>query len=589
MKLQIIPKILFSTFLFGFITFLQVDAKVAKPGMIEAAQPDGTTVTLQLYGNFHSRMAFSEDGYPLIADDENFYNYAVCGSDGNPVSSGVRANSIKNRSGVERSFLKSIDKEAVVNAFNKKYEPKPSTRTIGLVNTAFPVMGEQKSIAILVEFQNKEFTLENPYDYFNRLLNEEGFDDYGATGSAKDYFVSNSYGKFKPDFDLYGPVTLEHAMSYYGSRDDRYAYQMVIEACRQLDDEIDFTQYDRDGDGVIDNIYIFYAGYGEADGGGPETIWPHSWDIDEAARGEKFYFDGVRVNHYACSNELQYSDDSPDGIGSFCHEFSHVMGLPDLYSTVGSMAPTPGDWSILDIGSYNNNSRTPPNYSSFEKYSLDWIEPVLLNKPGQYTLEHFQESMTAYLVATEKENEFFLLENRQKKGFDTYLPGHGMLVWHIDFVQDRWDTNMVNTDAKHLFVDLVEADNESKPSSYAADPFPGKNNITEFTCQTTPAFVSWSETPVAVEIIDIKESSEGIITFTAVGCDESGIDDILSENEAEPFILKGNLVVAISGQAQVYDLTGRKIADALPGVPVTLSKGFYIVSDGKTNKKFAVN
>ena len=140
---------------------------------------------------------------------------------------------------------------------------------------------------------------------------------------------------------------------------------MVIEACRQLNPEIDFSQYDLDNDQYIDNVFIFYAGQGEASGGSSDCVWPHSWEVEIAEMGSQHIFDNVHLNRYACSNEWELSalgyGYRPVGIGTFIHEFSHVMGLPDLDSTqYVEDTFTPGAWSVMDYGPYNNYGCTPP-------------------------------------------------------------------------------------------------------------------------------------------------------------------------------------------------------------------------------------
>lgn len=256
----------------------------------------------------------------------------------------------------------------------------------------------------------------------------------------------------------------------------------------------------------MDNIYIIYAGFGESTGNASDAdcIWPHSHDVQSGYNYQKYYYpdlaasekrdnyyDGLLLNHYACSNELIYTN-YPDGLGTFCHEFSHVMGLPDLYYTGDSEIPinTPSTWSILDIGCYLNNSRTPPLYSSFERMSLGWMKPKVIDSPAHLTLEPLSDSNSAYLVQTEVDNEFFLFENRQNEGWDSYLAGNGMLVWHIDYDENLWFRNEVNNNRVHQNVDLVEAVSRTGINASANDPFPGGANVTEYTANSmlpTPA------------------------------------------------------------------------------------------------------
>ena len=309
----------------------------------------------------------------------------------------------------------------------------------------FPTQGDIKSIVILVQYKDVSFTVKNPTEYYKNMLNQEGFDQYGGVGSARDFFVENSAGQFRPQFDVYGPITTQYKRSYYGAqvgnRHDSNPSAMVLEACKQLDATVDFSQYDLDGDGMIDNIYVIYAGQGQATYGGSDTVWPHSATISNGP-----VYDGVRVGRYATSNEWEYQ--RPDGIGTFVHEFSHVMGLPDLYSTAYANSVTPGAWSTMDQGPYNGDGCRPAYYTAFERNALGWIDLKVLDSPSNVTLPDISNN-EAYIIPTMIDTEFFLLENRQQRGWDTDVPGHGLLVWHIDFDKTVFNLNNVNNDETH--------------------------------------------------------------------------------------------------------------------------------------------
>ena len=580
---------------FGLFSIPMVNAIVARPGVIQAAQPDGSIVNVRLEGQFGNHRAYSSDGYLLTTDADGFYVFADCSEDGLPIATNIRVNNPGQRSPEIKAAISRLDQSRITDAFLRRNEMSTRSgngpmRGPGLFSSHYPTKGEQRSIAILVNFSNKTFEIEDPNDYYTRQLNEDGFSDDGSTGSAREYFVDNSHGQFLPAFDVYGPVTLAHPIAYYGTNttwgDDKRAHEMIIEACELLDDEIDFSQYDCNGDGVIDNVYVYYAGYGEADGGDSTTIWPHSYDIEYCDPGTKYMFDGVQLNHYACSNEIDFYTKRPAGIGTFTHEFSHVMGLPDLYSTDGSSAFTPGYWSILDVGSYNNNSCTPPNYSSFERYALDWMEPEVISAPGVYTLEPLPSSNKAYMIPTEKNNEYFLFENRQQIGNDKYIPGHGMLVWHIEFNQRIWDDNTVNNDANHQYVDLIEADNRKTDKTTSGDSFPGKSNVTNFTEDTKPAFLSKAGVSPGFNIVDIAESEDGIITFTVELSSSAGINGTFVEEDNQ-IIIDGRSASCLAGKATVFDPAGKTIATLSP-TPVTLHPGLYIISTPSSTKKVII-
>jgi M6 family metalloprotease-like protein len=328
-----------------------------------------------------------------------------------------------------------------------------------------------------------------------------------------------SSGQFDPQFDVYGPVTLPENRAYYGRNDvygsDALAHFMAIHAAEILDPEVDFSQYDTDGDGYIDNVFIFYAGEGENATGVSDTVWPHSWSLSDAT-DTIYKYDGVRLDSYACSNE--WDNGTPDGIGTFVHEFSHVLGLPDLYDTYYTFSGTPGDWSVLDSGCYLNNSRTPCGYSAYECNALQWITPKELTGRASVELQPFRDSGDACIVNTSNEKEFFLFENRQKTGWDAYLPYHGMLIWHIDFDQTVFDNNLVNNTKNHQYVDIVEANNNTTGTETAERGYswPGTTNKTTYTSTTTPAFKDWNGIAIDLPITDIAENG-GVITFDVKG------------------------------------------------------------------------
>lgn len=563
----------------------------AKPGVIRAQQPDGTMVNIRMEGNNCHKRIFSEDGYILTTDSLGFYVYADTNAKGEIIPSSVKATDADKRDAVTLEKLSRLHQTGLTESYILK-EPEDNlsefTRGIGLGDTKFPSIGEQRSVVILVEFADLGFTFENPNDYYTRMLNEPGFSDVGATGSARDYFVSNSNGIFVPQFDVYGPVILQQPYAYYGRNDpwglDENPWGMVIEACELLDDEIDFSLYDRDDDGIIDNVYVFYAGFGEADGGGPNTVWPHSYDITSVTL-EPIVFDGVRLDHYACSNELQKNlYEYPDGIGTFCHEFSHVLGLPDLYSTTYTRSFTPNTWDILDIGSYNNYSRTPPNYSAYERYALDWIDPQILSE-GEKILNPIVDSNEAFLVLTDKDTEYFLFENRQQYGFDEFIPGHGMLIWHIDFNLKKWRNNTVNNNSAHQNVDLIEADYRKNDYTLDGDSFPGASNVTEFSYETTPAFVNWDREKMPLRIYDIAESYDGVISFSVEEIKTSDIRQI--SDDSDLISIEGNTVKSGNVPVEIFKLNGTKIA-FLKNSSIVLESGIYIAVSIDRSLKFII-
>lgn len=556
-------------------TSLSALAIPAKPGLRNFTQPDGTTLQIRLQGDHRSRMALTADGLLLCPNDRGGYDYAVPDAQGIPVPSGRMAREAKVRTDAERRFLISIDQKALQRRSTRREGQEGFEKGPGLCATTFPSTGDQRALVILVETSDVRFGIDDPQSYFSRMLNEEGFADHESCGSARDWFMQNSNCAFRPGFDVYGPVTLGQKMSYYG-KNDRFgdepnAHKMVIEGCTLLDSQIDFHDYDRDGDGVVDNVFVFYAGAGEADSGKPSTVWPHSAEIGFYT-SVPFLFDGVKVNHYACTNEQPVDYDHPDGIGTFIHEFSHVMGLPDLYSYNGAF--TPGEWSILDVGPYNNEGRTPPNYSAYERYALGWLRPTPIAN-GETSLEPLADSNQALILKTDNENEYFLFENRRQEGFDQYIPGHGMLVWHIHFDQRIFDANMVNDTPSHQYVDLLEADDSQNEQSRAGDAFPGTADITFLSHETSPGLRNWTGQTRAVELYDIEENGD-LVTFR-VEMEESGMETA-SVSKAK-WSLEGRLLKT-TATAEVFDLWGSKIANLVSGTSTSLEPGIYLLAFG---------
>ena len=440
-------------FLASLLGFLQGFSMPARKGLISVTQADGATVDVILQGDERGHIYLTPDGQPLEWSDgmlvvsqrpqELLYEYN------------------KSRETLSRALPSNL-----------------TSRFPGLMpGSAFPLTGSPRALVILVEYADVTMTTADPHDYFSRMLTQPGFSDYNATGSAIDYFTENSNGQFTPQFDVIGPVRLSRNRSYYGANGgitggDLHPEEMILEACQLVDSDVDFSVYDTDGDGRIDNVFVFYAGRGENDGGGAQTIWPHASNVTLIG---DYRFDGVQLDYYACTNEWQGS--RPDGIGTFIHEFSHVMGLPDFYATDYTDAFTPGGWSVMDAGGYNNNSRTPPYYSAYERYALGWLTPTELPEGMDITLLPLNFNVGA--IRNTGERDFYIIENRVREKWDAYIPGEGMLAWHVDYDPEVWYQNTVNNNARHQHVDIIEADGILSDRTRGGDCFPGTAGITE--------------------------------------------------------------------------------------------------------------
>ena len=348
-----------------------------------------------------------------------------------------------------------------------------------------------KLLVLLVNFSDKSMLSSHGNSFFSNMLN-------GSFPSVKDYFNVSSGGNYVPTFDVFGPYTLPNNMAYYGSNDsqgnDEHPDQMVVDACAlAAADGCNFSNYDANNDGKVDNIYVIYAGYGEAAGGAKTTIWPHSWEIYSSNVTGTLKYNNKTLGHYACSAELAgKSGTTSDGIGTFCHEFSHVIGLPDYYDTdYGTNSDngvTPGEWTLMDQGSYNTY---PPLYSIYDKYFMGWTTPKFLAKDEvkNVTLtttwnDAYQITGGASRVACTNTSMVYYIENRQKNGYDQGLPGHGMLVWKVQYRATNWNNNDLNNTAGTLRYTIVPADGKTKNYGDGADPFPGtksKKTWTPFT------------------------------------------------------------------------------------------------------------
>lgn len=496
---------------------LTVSAIPADPRPKQFRQPDGSVLTVLIRGDERAHITMTEDGVPL------FYNKATATFEyarlsGNKlVGSGMTARNAAARTSDDNAYLSGIDAEAMRKAvFNTAKVSRVKGNTTRIRINDFPATGRPKSLVILWEFNDLSFTsVDDPKQFFTDMLNKEGFTySNGATGSARDFYRASSAGLFDPDFVVVGPVRLSHDADYYGKNVgasiDVNVADAIVESCQALDDEIDFSEYDTDGDGYVDNIYFFYAGNGEADSpAGNDCIWPHSSYLEQGY-GIELTLDGKKIDRYTCSNELRYEYDGskiPAGIGTFVHEFGHVLGLADHYDTTYNMFVfDPGVWDTMASGSYNNNSNTPPLYSAFERDELGWIDLIDLNTDADSVslLPNLGDSNKAFRVKVPGyDNEYFIMENRQQQGWDEYLPGHGMLVWHIDMDEMAWEYNMVNSDPQHQRVDIVEADGKANDATLSGDPFPGTANVTEY------QLMSWNGDSI-MGLADVVEQDDTI-------------------------------------------------------------------------------
>lgn len=377
---------------------------------------------------------------------------------------------------------------------------------------ASPYVGKKKGLIILVEFSDTYFKEGHDKALYNRIANEKNLKYGNFIGSVSDYFYSQSYGTFELSFDICGPVRLKKEQSYYGSNDaygnDEHPGEMVISALEAIKDTTDFSAYDWDGDNEVDQVYILYAGKGEADGGPSYVIWPHEYTLTEEAEiepsvGPQIY-NGITIDTYACSNEIDVNGKIA-GIGNICHEFSHCLGYPDMYDTE-YLNSGMGYWDLMDAGAYNGDSFCPPEYTSYERWVAGWKEPIELKSDTAITdMKAISENGDCYIMRNDNCNtEYYLLENRQFTGWDKELPGSGLLILHVDYYEDVWKKNSVNTTSGyysngkgHECLTWIAADNKKEYVTYdgyryysfidmATDTYPYEK-LDSFSKRSTPA------------------------------------------------------------------------------------------------------
>ncbi len=564
-------------------------------------QADGTFIRVKTIGDEHFNYAVTADGIPVLPCRGSYYYARI---DGNRlVATNVLAHDKDQRTGTEEQDAADADR---VNRLMAQRQ--------GLVTNEAPakvqaVKGQKKGLVILVQFADKEFhapenvgTLSSGETDINTLythmLNQEGYVDKksGAIGSVHDYFYDQSNGAFDLTFDVVGPITLPHPYKYYGERtsnnNDARAPQMVIDACNAVKGKVNFADYDWNGDKEVEQVYVVYAGEGEATGGDENTIWPHKYSLSDAGVGKQD-FNGITVNTYACSNELiRASINGKErvfymGIGTICHEFSHCLGLPDFYDTAGGDNVGTGRFDLMCSGSYNGGPESiknvyggtgigtvPAGYTSYERSFMGWITPTQLGSEplSVTTMKGLTEKGNAYVLRNpHNENEYYLFENRSDYRWDKELPAHGLLVLHVDYNARAWASNGPNSSYQsHQRMTFVPADDRLTSSTQDNDTYPIDLN-NSLTGRSTPKLSFYTGNTADDEggLRNIQRADDGTISFAYRPVFTStGITDAYS---------------LIGGQEQVFTLTGVQLNPASQG-----AKGgqLLIIKDrtGKTKK-----
>ena len=521
-------------------------------GLVNLRQPDGTLVPAYLSGDEHGHLVLTPEGCALVQDADGWWCYACYDYYGRCINTGEPAGRIDTPGEViAASRIIPYDRIWRQRAIRREKTARLQTRSLARTRRLLSEgeNGVRHGLIILAQFQDESFTFTK--EDFERVINGDD------PKSALSYFKDQWQDRYSFRFDITDIVTLPEGFAWYGTNDDdgqdKNAARMIVDACLAVDDFVDFSAYDNDGDGEVDNVFVFYAGPNESEGAESTRIWPHMWYVQSGA-DITFEADGVLVDNYACTSELMLDLNRTTfttlaSIGTFCHEYTHTFGIPDLYDTdnEGSGGYAEGMWNCIDLmdaGNYNDRGFTPPNYSVAERWYFGMGQGFPLTT-GTHTLHPIQENGDYCYYQTDDEGEIFLFECRKEEGWDAHIGGNGLLIYRIDRSErpagesttakktlsalERWDLNEVNARPDYQCVDLIEPDplvqeqyrTAVKNRRYetirllASHAFWPYDAATVFTSDTDPAFRFRSGTDSPIGLADIRRNPDGSVTFTA--------------------------------------------------------------------------
>ena len=513
----------FALLLICLMAMFRASAVPAYPYPVTVTQPDGSTLVIQGHGDEFYHFTTTADGYTIVKNDAGYYVYAQLQNNRLTPTDRIARDQAE-RTANDVSFLETTGKMLIEKANNdgaRKSRRKVATKESDSYYKNF------RGLVILVNFSDRKFSRSDAHSVYDHMFNDVNYkgyknengtsNRYGSMfiGGVRDYFSQNSMGKFAPQFDVVGPVEVD--MKSTEVNGNKNAWVVFAQAIANLSSTVDFSKYDADGDGYVDMMYFIVAGYGANYSGNNDAyLWPHKWSLEYV---DVPAYNGKRMGKYACSVELYGWESNQqtilDGIGTVCHEFSHVLGLPDEYDTdyeAGGQSHDPGQWSVMAGGSYSQLGRLPVGYSAFQRYASGFLTPKVITSTGKFELNPMQENNEAYMLKTPVDKEFFLLENRQQSGWDAMLPGHGMLVFRVDSTNlEVWESNKVNATPSHNYYELLRAGN-STSGAQASDPFPGTSNIMTLNNSTTPSLCTWNGTYNTFGLTEITETN-GVINF----------------------------------------------------------------------------
>lgn len=575
-------------------------AAKAYPGIVTVTQSDGTELNVRIYGDEHFNWLTTEDGVLLVQEGNNYY-IAETTSYGTLKATNYIAHNANKRLPAEIKAIKKQDLSRFRSYAIQKASPAKAMGTGNSGVKYFPHSGSPKALVILVEFSDTPFQsgekAKNVFEHFLKGKAEDnlpdGYEAYTGSyknknnlrnkGSVSDYFYDMSKGTYTPQFDVVGPYKLNHSSLYYGQGDKDNTYALVSDACKAADKDVDFSRYDADGDGMVDLVYLIYAGYPASMSGNPNDIWPKSGPGNDSFGT----YDGKKVCRFGVHAELNFGRELNQkngfllsGIGLFCHEFSHTLGLPDLYPTVDASKvdnQNPEMWDLMDGGEYTfNGGYCPTPYSPWEMDAMGWATPIELSDEKQtVTLKSYGKERIAYKIKGEN-NEYLLLQNIQIGGWWTGVAlvyKTGMLVWRIDYNNE--DVNLFDNPNNIIGkpkVMIVPADgyvisdynhgdgkqwtDDQYKESLQGDPFPGATNKTELLS------VTLNNSTLEKPIYNIKEEN-GVITFDYL--DNISAIQLPSVDETD------------MTTKQIFSLDGRYLGNDAS----KLTKGIYIIGKKK--------
>lgn len=485
-------------------------------------QSDGTTLNITRTGSNHIMYYVTDDGMPVFPTDNGDYCYALFGSNSSVEASNVIAHETSARTPMEQRYAQDC-----LTKFNASLKMRNLTRYgVGsTLDASVSCIGDVRVPVILAEFTDVSFQESSDSAAFSNHFNASAYTSEGGPGSVRDYFISQSDSAFRPTFDVLAKVKVSRERSYYGAHSggssDVRALAYISEAVDSaIATGVDFTPYKNKNGEVF--VIVIYPGQGEHVSGDHNQLWAsYYYSMSHTVKGLRFT-SGLVMDELADYGNGEMFD----GIGTFCHEFSHALGLPDLYNTNNAVGIFGMDaWDIMDYGQFCNLSHTPVGYSAYEREFMGWMKiDTLKNVKQTVTLSPLgsgKGNPRAYRIPNENDssgNEYYILENRQKSDWFLPLYGEGMLVFHVDYSSSAWANNSVNNNASHQRMTIIPADNVLTPlanrsSFYKGDPFPGLTNNTELSSVTVPCDTAYKGQYMNIRLSNIHQDTNRNIIF----------------------------------------------------------------------------